>query len=153
VTRRAAHAARAATLLLLLLAPAGCSRTTARLSPEMQRRLESEGVLRRADEELFRYTHGMGTRRGGWEEMTASIIVTRQTVMIHRNEKTLLEITPRSAGGYRVNRDHDRLSIRAGSGRSARSWSFHPPGDAAGWAGDIRGVLRAPAGAASAGSG
>jgi hypothetical protein len=119
----------------------------------MQRRLESEGVLRRADEERFRFTHGMGTRRGGWEEMAASIVVTRRTVLIHRNERALLEITPQSAGEYHVNRDYDRLSIRAGSGRSVQSWSFHPPGDAAGWAKDIRSVLRAPASATGADSG
>jgi hypothetical protein len=67
--------------------------------------------------------------------------------VIHRGDRFLLEITPRSTGYYEVARDHDRLGIRAGSGKSTRSWSFRPPEDAAGWAEAIRAVIRDSAGA------
>jgi hypothetical protein len=46
-----------------------------------------------------------------------------------------------------VARDQDRLSLRAGSGKSAARWSFRPPDDATGWAEDIRAVIRGTAGA------
>ena len=130
-------------LVLVVLVLAGCSGTTAKLLPETERRFESEGILRRADDMMFRYTHGTPSYRSGWEEKRASIVVTRQTILIHQNDRGLIEITPRSRGSYRVNRDHDRLIIHAGSGGSLRSWSFRPPDDAEGWAKDIRGVIKA----------
>jgi hypothetical protein len=136
---------------LLLLAPlalaSGCARETARLSPDQQQRFEAEGIVRRADNLWFRYSHGVGTYRGGWEEQLASIVVTRQSVLIHRNERVLIEVTPRSTGGYLLRRDNDRLSLRTGIGAAARSWAFHPPEDPEGWAADIRAVIRGTAGA------
>jgi hypothetical protein len=41
-----------------------------------------------------------------------------------------------------VRRDGNRVRISAGSGQSAESWSFAPPNDAAGWADDIRAVVK-----------
>lgn len=126
---------------------AGCHRTTGTLGEEQERRFESEHVVRRAVDLWFRRTHDTGTRNAGWEEDEASIVVTEQSVVIHRGDRFLLEITPRSTGFYEVARDHERLSIRAGSGKSAKSWSFRPPEDAAGWAEAVRAVIRGTAGA------
>lgn len=58
------------------------------------------------------------------------------------NGKPLVEITPRSTGFYDIHRETDRLSLRAGSGKSALSWSFRPPEDADGWTKDIRAVMK-----------
>ena len=127
------------------LASPGCSGSTARLSAEMTKRLESEGINRRADDQRFRYSRATGTRSGGWQDLTASILVTSHTILIHRNDQKLLEITPDAAGVWRVRRDHDRLSIHSGGGRSGQSWSFHPPDDPPGWAEDMRRALRARA--------
>lgn len=64
--------------------------------------------------------------------------MTKESLSLHLNGKPLVEITPRSTGFYQVNRDHDRLSLRAGDGKSAARWSFYPPEDAE----DIRVVIR-----------
>ena len=58
------------------------------------------------------------------------------------NGKALVEITPRSTGFYEIHRDYERLSLRAGSGKSAANWSFRPADDAEGWAQDIRAVIK-----------
>ena len=141
-------AARACTALACVLLLAGCHRTTATLSTEQQQRFEREGVVRKAVDLLFRYTHDAGTRDAGWEEEDASIVVTKESVVIHRGDRFRLEITPRSTGSYEVARDHERLSLHAGGGKSAVSWSFRPPDDAPGWAADIRAVIAGTAGAA-----
>ena len=133
--------------LVASLACCGCSRSTARLSPALEQRFESEGIARRGDDLLFRYSHDLGTSRSGWEEWPASIVVTRQSIFIHDGERVLLEITPRSTGEYRVSRERDRVSLRGGSGRSGRSWAFHPPEEAEGWATDLRAVIAKSAGA------
>ena len=127
---------------LLLVIVAGCSRTTSELLPETRQRFEAEGIVRQADDVWIRYTHGIGTYRSGWEDLRASVIVTRQTILIHRNHDGLIEIIARSTGSYRVNRDHDRLILRAGSGGSRRSWSFQAPEDPEGWAHDTRAAIR-----------
>ena len=134
------------TVILLSLVGVACSRTTGTLSDEQQRRLESEGIVRHAVDVDFRRTHDVGTRDAGWEDMYASIVVTRSSVLLHSGDRVLLEITPRSTGEYEVARDHDRLSLHAGRGGSARSWSFRPPDDPEGWAADIRTVIRATTG-------
>jgi hypothetical protein len=103
---------------------------------------EKEDILRRADDLTFRRTIAAGQRNSSWEDRRASIIVTKESVFLHVNDKPLVEITPRSTGFYEIHRDHDRLSLRAGGGKSAVSWSFHPPDDAEGWATDIRAVIR-----------
>jgi hypothetical protein len=116
---------------------------TSLLTPELTQRFEQEGTLKRADNITFRWTIGAGTRRGEWEDRVASIIVTRQTVYLHKNEKTGIEITPRSRKEYKVEKDGDRVRIRVGTGRNEELWSFIPPdGDAAGWTTDIRAVIR-----------
>ncbi len=143
--RRRPRVSRAAIALLLV---AACQRTTGTLSEEQQHRFETEGIVRRAVDVLFRYSHDGGTRDAGWEEDDASIVVTKESVVIHRGDRFRLEITPRSTGVYEVARDHDRLRLHAGSGKSAVSWSFRPPDDAPGWAEDIRAVIRGTAGAA-----
>ncbi len=120
---------------------AGCQKT-GKLSPELQARFEKEGITHRADNLIFRRTRPAGQRDSGWDEKRASIIVTRESVFLHVNGKPLVEITPRSTGFYEVHRDHDRLSLRAGSGKSALSWSFRPPDDADAWAVDIRTVIK-----------
>lgn len=131
-----------ALLLVLALALGACSEKTGAISPEQQQRLDGEGIVRRADDQIFRYTHGSGTRDAGWEDRKASIIVTKLSVIIHKNEKLGLEITPRTRRFLQVRRDGNRVRISAGSGQSAESWSFVPPDDAPGWADDIRAVIR-----------
>ena len=134
------------TMLLLggiLLAAGGCREKTGALTTSQQQRLEAEGLVRRADDLTFRYTHDAGRRQAGWEDRRASILVTRQSVIIHKNEKLGLEITPRTRRFVQVRRDGDRLRISAGGGASAESWSFVPPDDPAGWADDIRAVIKA----------
>lgn len=120
----------------------GCNRTTGALTPSEQRRIDSEGLVRRADDLVFRYSHGAGTREAGWEDRRASILVTRQSVIIHKNEKLGLEITSRTRRFVQVRRDGNRVRISAGGGKSAESWSFIPPDDAPGWVNDIRAVIR-----------
>jgi hypothetical protein len=121
----------------------GCQRKTGALTPAQQQRLDGEGVVRRADDLVFRYTHDAGSREAGWENRKASIIVTKQSVIIHKNEKLGLEINPRTRRFVQVRRDGDRVRISAGGGNAAESWSFVPPDDAAGWAEDIRAVVKA----------
>jgi hypothetical protein len=130
-----------AACLLLALFTAGCQKT-GKLSPELQTRFDKEGIARRADDLIFRRTRPVGQRDSGWDEKKASIIVTRESLFLHVNGKPLVEITPRSTGFYDVHRDHDRISLHAGSGKSALSWSFRPPDDANGWTTDIRAVIK-----------
>ena len=99
-----------------LVAAAGCSEKTGALTPSQQQRLDSEGIVRRADDLMFRYTHDAGRRDAGWEDRKASIIVTKQSVIIHKNEKLGLEITPRTRRFVQVRRDGDRVRISAGGG-------------------------------------
>ena len=120
----------------------GCQVKTGKLSRELQAQFEKEGIVRRADDLTFRRTRTPGRRDSGWDEKRASIVVTREGVFLHENGKPFVEITPRSTGFYEVHRDHERLSLHAGSGKSATSWSFRPPDDAEGWAVDIRTVIK-----------
>ena len=137
---------RASFALLFALATAGvftaCQGQTGALTAEQQRRLESEGIVRRADDLTFRYTHDAGRRDAGWEDRRASILVTKRSVIIHKNEKLGLEITPRTRRYVAVRRDGSRVRISAGGGKSAESWSFIPPDDPAGWVDDIRAVIQ-----------
>jgi hypothetical protein len=129
-------------LVFLSAAFVGCIEKTGELTPAQQQRLESEGVVRRADDLMFRYTHDVGRRNAGWEDRKASITVTKQSVIIHKNEKLGLEVTPRTRRYVAVRRDGNRVRISAGGGKSAESWSFVPPDDPAGWADDIRAVIK-----------
>lgn len=119
----------------------GCQKTGA-LAPALHDRFDKEGIVRRADDLTFRRTIAAGQRDSTWDEKRASIIVTKESVFLHVNGKPLVEITPRSTGFYDIHRDHDRLSLRAGGGKSAVSWSFRPPDEAEGWAADIRAVIK-----------
>ncbi len=133
--------ARFAALLAVTLLTASCQKT-GKLSPELEARFEKEGIAHRADDLTFRRTRPAGQRDSGWNEKRASIMVTRESVFLHVNGKPLVEITPRSTGFYEVRRDHDRISLHAGSGKSALSWSFRPPDNADAWAVDIRSVIK-----------
>ena len=83
--------------LALLAILAACHRTTATLPPDLLSRFEAESIVRRADDLVFRYSYysrsTYGTR---WEERDASIIVTKRSVFIHKNEKVGLDLTPAS---------------------------------------------------------
>jgi len=122
----------------------GCGeRTTATLPPALEARMTQEGVVRRAADLTFRYTEAPGRRSARWENRRASIVVTPSTILIHKNAKIGLEITPRTQRDVAVERDGGRVRLRAGSGRSEVLWSFEPPdGDAAGWTRDLRAVVR-----------
>jgi hypothetical protein len=145
LNRWPSHFGRVPLILVLLVATGGvngCQEKTGALTPSEQQRIDSEGLVRRADDLMFRYTHDAGRRDAGWEDRKASIIVTKQSVIIHKNEKLGLEITPRTRRFVQVRRDGNRVRISAGGGGSAESWSFVPPDDPAGWADDIRNVAR-----------
>ena len=136
----------AARLLLLIcltlgFVVTGCQKT-GKLSPELSARFEKEGITRRADDLTFRRTTAVGHRDSTWEDRRASIVVTHETVFLHVNGNPLVEITPRSTGFYEIHRDHDRLSLRAGGGKSSANWSFRPPDDPEGWTEDIRALMK-----------
>jgi hypothetical protein len=142
-TRTARYAAGLVVLACGAMPVVGCREKTGALTTAQQQRLDSEGVVRRADDLVFRYTHDAGRRDAGWEDRRASVIVTKRSVIIHKNEKLGLEITPGTRRFVEIRRDGDRVRISAGGGKSAESWSFVPPDDAAGWANDIRAVIKA----------
>lgn len=131
----------------LLLAAAlllGCGQSTATLPPDLEARFQAEGVVRRADDQVFRYTYYSRSTRGTrWEERDASIIVTPRSVFVHKSGKVGLDLTPASRKENEVRREGDRVVISSGSGQSRVSWSFRPPEDASGWTEDIRRVLAA----------
>jgi hypothetical protein len=126
---------------------AACQERTGTLSPTQETRLAEEGIVRHAEDLVFRFTRNPGTRREVREDRLASVVVTNKTVLIHKNAKVGVEITPRSRRFYVVERDRDRVRLRSGEGRSEEVWSFVPPDDAPGWVSDIRAVIRSSAGA------
>lgn len=129
-------------LPLALLALAACGpRGTGALPEDLAQRLTAEGIVRRADDQLFRYTYYSRSTRGTrWEERDASIVVTPRSIYIFKNEKRGLEVTTGARREVEIRRDGDRVIIAAGSGQSRVSWAFRPPGDAEGWARDLRAV-------------
>jgi hypothetical protein len=139
-------------VLVLPLTGIQCAQDTSRLTPEQEARFQEEGIVRRADNLVFHYTHDYASRSYGYrrgetrenrEDRRASIIVTRKSVLIHKNEKVGIAITPRTRR-YDVSRRDGRVLIHAGTGRTGEVWSFEPPdGDAEGWTHDIRAVIRA----------
>ncbi|HUR94623.1 MAG TPA: hypothetical protein VMY76_08565 [Gemmatimonadales bacterium] len=130
--------------LVLGIGPSGCRESTGAITATQQQRLDAEGgIVRRADDLVFRYTHDAGRRDAGWEDRRASIVVTPKSVIIHKNEKLGLEINQRTRRFVQVRRDGQRVRISAGSGSAAESWSFVPPDDAAGWVEAIRAVVAA----------
>jgi hypothetical protein len=138
----------------VLVLVVGCRATTARLTPELSSRFASEGILRQADDQVFRYTYySRSTRSTRWEDRDASILVTRQSVYIHKNQKVGLDLTEASRKANEVRREGDRVILSSGSGQSRVSWSFRPPEDPDGWTHDIRALLErsaAPDSAAAA---
>lgn len=130
-------------LAAVISAVGGCSeRTTATLSPELEQRYAAEGIVRRAADRIFHYTSDPGGRAERREDRRASIIVTKNSVYIHKNDKVGLEITPQTRRAVSVSRSGERVRIRSGSGRAEELWSFEPPEDADGWTTDIRAVIR-----------
>jgi hypothetical protein len=140
---RISSAGVALTFVATLVTAAGCNSTTSKLSPAAEQRFAAEGVVRRADDLNFRFTRDAGGRDARWENRRASILVTGKSVLIHKNEKIGLEVTPTTRRYVDVARDGNRVRIRAGSGRSQEVWSFEPESDAAGWTDAIRAVVRA----------
>ncbi|MGE0441338.1 MAG: hypothetical protein AB7L66_04585 [Gemmatimonadales bacterium] len=136
------HTGRWVLLAMATLALACAPAETGRLSADQETRFATEGVLFRADNQVFRYTHDAGGREAGWEDRDASIVVTAQSVLIHKNEKVGIEITPSSRRFYEVHREGDRVRINAGSGKSREVWSFVPPDSADAWTRAIRAVIR-----------
>lgn len=126
--------------LALCLTLVGCgAESTATLPADLEARVAREGVVRRAADVTFRYTEAPGRRSARWEDRRASIVVTPATILIHKNAKIGLEVTPRTQREVAVERDGRRVRIRAGQGRSEVLWSFEPPdGDVAGWSRDLR---------------
>jgi hypothetical protein len=131
----------AALVAVAVVLATGCARETGRLTPEQTARLASEGILHRADNLKFRRSHDVGRYDAGWREGVASIIVTRQSVLIHRNDKVFLDVNPRSRRFLQVRRERDRVRIRSGSGGASEVWSFVPPDSADIWTKDIRAVI------------
>ncbi len=129
-------------ILPLLLLLAACQAGTHTLAADQAQRFQAEGVIRQADDQVFRYTYYSRSTRGNrWEDRDASILVTPHSVFIHKNGKVGLDLTPASRKENDVRRDGDRVIISSGSGQSRVSWSFRPPADAPGWTEDIRKVL------------
>jgi hypothetical protein len=110
-------------------------RTPAALTADQEQRLAAQGITHRANNLVFRHTRGAGAR---WDNVRASIVVTQGTILIHRNGQVEFLYEPRSRRACEVHRDHERVRISAGSGRSIEAWSFTPPDDPQGWAVDMR---------------
>jgi hypothetical protein len=140
--RRSAGASAALLALALVLAPAGCSTDTSRLSPAREQELESEGVLHRAGNIVFRHTENAGRTGSRWRDVVASIVVTKETVLIHRNERALLRLTPRTRRLVKVVRSGSRIRIQLAGPRATETWSFIAPDDPAGWAEEVRAVVK-----------
>lgn len=133
--------------LLVVAALMGCRPAdTSHLTPDQEARFAREVVRFRAPNLTFRFTHDAGARDAGWEDRVASIVVTDSTVLIYKNEKVGIEITPASRRDYEVHRDHERVRIGAGTGKSRESWSFVPPTDPEAWTTAIRAVIKQSAG-------
>ncbi len=134
---------------LLILALGACRDAhTGTLSKEQDRRYAAEVIKRRADDLEFRYTRDPRGRGERWENRRASILVTASSVLIHKNEKVGVDISPATRRDLSVERSADRIRIHAGRGQSEEIWSFVPPDDASGWTSDIRAVINASKGAA-----
>lgn len=130
----------AAAVVALIAAGCGPGRTDV-LSSQLEDRFAREKVARRAPNIQFRYTRDPGGRDERREDRRASIVVTRSTVYIHKNDKVGLDLNPRTRRETAVERSGDRIRVRIGTGRSEEIWSFVPPDDATGWAADIRSVI------------
>ncbi|HET7425206.1 MAG TPA: hypothetical protein VFJ92_16690 [Gemmatimonadales bacterium] len=128
--------------LALTAGLAGCRERSGALTPAQRERFAAEGIRHQADDLVFRYTEHPGRRDARWEDRLASIVVTGTTVLVHKNEKVGVEITPRTRRYAAVERSGNRVRIRVGQGRSEELWSFVPPDDPSGWVDDMRAVIR-----------
>jgi hypothetical protein len=135
--------------ILLAFPLAGCRESTSVLPRQREEQLAAEHIRRRAPDLVFRFTRDPGGYQEFREDRPASIVVTDSTVLIHKNEKVGLEITPRSRRFYGVERERGRVRIRSGVGRREEIWSFLPPSDPEGWTADIRAVIRGSRSAAN----
>lgn len=130
---------KALVVLVAAIALAGCAEHTGRLDADQEQRLAAQGITRRTNDLVFRHTRGAGAR---WDDRRASIVVTKSTILIHRNGDVEFVLEERSRRRCEVHRDHERVRISAGSGQSEESWSFLPPEDSEGWTQDIRATIR-----------
>lgn len=137
--------ARAAIFAVIL---AACADTSP-LDADQEARLAAQGIVQRADNLVFRHSQDVGRRDARHRDRRASIVVTRQTVLIHERGSVDFLIEPASRRWVEVHRDGDRVRINAGTGGSTEVWSFVPPGDAAPWVRAIRDVVRASASVAN----
>ena len=128
--------------LALTAGLAGCRERSGALTPAQRERFAAEGIRHQADDLVFRYTDHPGRRDARWEDRLASIVVTGTTVLVHKNEKVGVEISPRTRRYAAVERSGYRVRIRVGQGRSEELWSFVPPDDPSGWVDDMRAVIR-----------
>ena len=128
--------------LALTAGLAGCRERSGALTPAQRERFAAEGIRHQAEDLVFRYTDHPGRRDARWEDRLASIVVTGTTVLVHKNEKVGVEITPRTRRYAAVERSGNRVRIRVGQGRSEELWSFVPPDDPSGWVDDMRAVIR-----------
>jgi hypothetical protein len=138
VTRRIPRLAAA----LLTIAIAACARDTSVLTPAWQQRFEAEGIVRRADNVIVRHTREAGRWDNSYRDRLASIVVTRGAILIHQGERVLLEVTSRARREITVTRQGGRIRIRAAGQRVTEVFSFEPREDAAGWAADLREVVK-----------
>lgn len=132
--------------LVLVLA---CTPDTARLEADQEARLVAQGIVLRADNLVFRHSQDVGRRDARHRDRRASIVVTRQSVLIHERGYVDFLIEPTSRRWVEVHRDSDRVRINAGTGGNTEVWSFVPPDDAGPWVRAIRDVIRASASAAN----
>ena len=133
-------------VVILLL---GCPADTARLDADQETRLAAQGIVLRADNLVFRHSQDVGRRDARHRDRRASIVVTRQSVLIHERGYVDFLIEPTSRRWVEVHRDGDRVRINAGTGGNTEVWSFVPPDDAGPWVRAIRDVIRASASAAN----
>ncbi len=131
------------TTISLIGALACGDRHTGALTATQEQQFTTEGILRRADDVDFRFTSNPRGRNERWENRRASIVVTRSSILIHKNAKVGLDINQASRRDLSVNRSADRVIIHSGRGQSEEVWSFTPASDAPGWTTDIRSVINA----------
>jgi hypothetical protein len=133
---------RALALACLAVLAAGCNTDTSLLPPAVRDELAAEGILHEAGNLVFRHTENAGREGSRWRDVVASIVVTKETVLIHRNGRGLLRITSRSRRFFQVVRTGPRLRIQVAGSRASETWSFVPPENPDGWANDVRRVIR-----------
>lgn len=146
--RRYSVRVRTPTLPVLVLALA-CVADTSRLDADQEARLAAQGIVLRADNLVFRHSQDVGRRDARHRDRRASIVVTRQTVLIHERGYVDFLIEPTSRRWVEVHRDGGRVRINAGTGGNTEVWSFLPPDDVEPWVRAIRDVIRASASVAN----